>query len=376
MYWGSVKFFKHVIIALFLLVTLSLIVGNVFLFMRVYELTDELKDTKEIVKALEAIGRKVVPVSGNISFLSGSNFSETNLLSDAKSDALDEEPNPEQLPFELPFEEPEVEPELDDWTAIPDDEITFNPIVVTTPTPTVAPTENPTPKPSTEPSYTKLFPDMYVSPPGDFVVDKDTMFLTIDDGPSKNTYKMLDIFDEHNVEATFFIVANQNTSPEIIREMYNRGHTVAMHSSTHIYTKIYASVDAFLTDFYECFTAIYKATGVKPDTYRFPGGSINSYNKKVYMDIANEMSRRGFVFYDWNMSGADTVKGSTAESVYENSVNIARYNGKNNRNILLLHDSNSNIVIEALPNIIKFYRNKGHSFKKITNTTLPVSFIN
>ena len=40
------------------------------------------------------------------------------------------------------------------------------------------------------------------------------------------------------------------------------------------------------------------ATGVEAKLFRFPGGSINAHNKKVYQQIAREMTDRGYIYYD------------------------------------------------------------------------------
>lgn len=50
----------------------------------------------------------------------------------------------------------------------------------------------------------------------------------------RNTQRLLDLFDEHHVHATFFVlgwVAQRN--PELVREIAARGHEVASHGLTH-----------------------------------------------------------------------------------------------------------------------------------------------
>src|SRR5215212_11621953 len=60
------------------------------------------------------------------------------------------------------------------------------------------------------------------------------LWLTIDDWPSEDTPAVLDLFDRHEVKATFFvkgILAEQYA--ELAREIVRRGHTLANHSHTH-----------------------------------------------------------------------------------------------------------------------------------------------
>jgi len=59
--------------------------------------------------------------------------------------------------------------------------------------------------------------------------------LTFDDGPTPNvTTKILDTLKEHNIKATFFIIANKAKDyPAIMNRIVNEGHIVANHSLAH-----------------------------------------------------------------------------------------------------------------------------------------------
>ncbi len=49
-----------------------------------------------------------------------------------------------------------------------------------------------------------------------------------------NTMKLLDVFDRHGVKATHFVLGwVADKSPDLIREIYNRGHEVACHGYSH-----------------------------------------------------------------------------------------------------------------------------------------------
>jgi peptidoglycan-N-acetylglucosamine deacetylase len=64
--------------------------------------------------------------------------------------------------------------------------------------------------------------------------DKEVV-LTFDDGPvPPYSNRILDILAEHCVKATFFIVGQQAREfPEVVRRVYDEGHTVATHSEHH-----------------------------------------------------------------------------------------------------------------------------------------------
>ena len=68
--------------------------------------------------------------------------------------------------------------------------------------------------------------------------DKKVVYLTFDDGPSENTKRILDILAQYNAKATFFITgANEDCRP-YIKEAYEAGHTIGLHTYTHDYDKV------------------------------------------------------------------------------------------------------------------------------------------
>lgn len=148
-----------------------------------------------------------------------------------------------------------------------------------------------------------------------------TMYLTFDDGPSdENTNKVLDILKEHDIKATFFLVGeNVEKHPETARRIAEEGHSIGIHCYRHDYGELYESVDSYLEDFEKARNVIYEVTGVETNIFRFPGGSVNSYNKGVYQDIIDEMTGRGYIYYDWNASLEDAVKKSTPEELVCNA---------------------------------------------------------
>lgn len=164
-----------------------------------------------------------------------------------------------------------------------------------------------------------------------------TMYLTFDDGPSEeNTNAVLDVLKERNIKATFFLVGkNVRKHPDTARRIAAEGHTIGIHCNSHDYQKIYESADAYLQDFEDAYKAVLEVTGVRVKLYRFPGGSINAYNKNVYQEIISRMNANGFTYFDWNASLEDTVKKSGPEELVQNARNTSF--GKDGI-VLLAHD--------------------------------------
>ena len=206
-----------------------------------------------------------------------------------------------------------------------------------------------------------------------FAPDREkTVYLTFDDGPTQRTGEILDILDQYGVKATFFVVyRDDEASKELYREIVARGHTIGVHSASHDYRKVYQSVDSYLDDFDQMYQQIYEVTGVRPDLFRFPGGSVNAYNMDLYQEIIAEMLRRGFVYYDWNVGSGDTMRGATAATIADRVVGGM----PEKRGLVLLHDSaNKTQTVQALPQIIQRLQAQGYSFAPLNRTVRPCTF--
>lgn len=220
-----------------------------------------------------------------------------------------------------------------------------------------------------EVDYTKLFPDLYTEliVPRNTDKDKKIAYLTFDDGPSENTYKVLDILQEEEVKATFFIVGSTISKKEekSLKRMINEGHVIGIHTYSHMCNEIYCSVERFLEDFNKVYQQIYEVTGERVNIYRFPWGSNNGYSRNIKDALMEEMERRGFTCYDWNVSGDDSIGRPTRKSIRKNiRKDLLRYNDP----IILLHDSMSNtLTVEMLPEIIQMIREQGYEFDTLDN---------
>lgn len=107
------------------------------------------------------------------------------------------------------------------------------------------------------------------------------VYLTFDDGPSRNTEQILEILAEYGVHATFFVVGKTDKhSLEMYRRIVEEGHTLGMHSYSHSYEKLYASLKSFREDFENLRGLLEETTGVTPLYYRFPGGSSNTVSEE------------------------------------------------------------------------------------------------
>lgn len=223
--------------------------------------------------------------------------------------------------------------------------------------------------------YQSKYPEMVVKDvPAQSADDAKAVYLTFDDGPSKNTTVILDALKAANAHATFFVIGKNIAGHEdLLKRMVAEGHTVAIHTYSHDYKAIYASVDAFLDDFQKTYQAIYDACGVYPTMFRFPGGSINSYNAALYEQIIAEMTRRGFVYYDWSVSSEDaTGKKLTSAQI---AANVANGVAGSKHPVVLMHDSaEKTATAGAVQGMIQQLTAKGYICKALTNDVRPITF--
>lgn len=198
------------------------------------------------------------------------------------------------------------------------------------------------------------------------------VYLTFDDGPSPRTPEILDVLKKHDVKATFFVINSKEEYIPYLQRAIEEGHTIGVHSASHKYKEIYRSVDAYLEDFTKCYKYIFDNTGYEATIFRFPGGSVNNYNSSVRKDIALEMSRRGFIYFDWNVESNDSRRNMSVDAVYNNVINGC--NGKN-RAVVIMHDSTGKkSTVQALDRIITKLKEDGWQFAALTNEIKPVIF--
>ena len=103
--------------------------------------------------------------------------------------------------------------------------------------------------------------------------------LTFDDGPSKYTLELLEILEENNVKATFFVIGSSvERHSSIIKEMVNDGHQIESHSLNHSnFTEI--TTEEMIKEL-EKTKEILSKHGVIPTLVRPPYGRINESVKQ------------------------------------------------------------------------------------------------
>lgn len=223
--------------------------------------------------------------------------------------------------------------------------------------------------------YQKLYPDMKADSPQQFAAgDPKAVYLTFDDGPSSRTATILDALAAKSQKATFFVVGKNIAGNEaLVKRIVDEGHTLGIHGFSHDYAATYASVDAFLEDFHQAYEAVYAAAGVYPTLFRFPGGSVNAYNRATYQPIIAEMIRRGFVYHDWNIATEDASGKAYRASQLIQTVTSAVT--QNERAVVMLHDAaDKKVTADAIPKLLDALYGLGYYADRLNPDTLPITF--
>lgn len=233
-------------------------------------------------------------------------------------------------------------------------------------------TPAPSPVPGSLPDYSVLYPDLQVEPLTPQPAAERTVYLTFDDGPSKHTTEILQILSKYHIPACWFVVGNSISGrTEQLRQIVDAGHTIGLHSNTHDYNDIYQSPHAFLADMHQLVETL-RENNITTDILRLPGGSINHYNSGIYPELLAELLRRGYRYYDWNVSAQDAVSPAPSGDTVARRV-IEGVHRQHSPSIVLMHDTKASTPA-ALPKILDTLLAEGYTFAALDSSVPPVAF--
>ncbi|MBU5426371.1 polysaccharide deacetylase [Tissierella pigra] len=190
-------------------------------------------------------------------------------------------------------------------------------------------------------------------------------YLTFDDGPSKYvTNQILDILDEYDIKATFFILGKMvNSNPDVLKRIHEDGHSIGHHSYSHNYKYIYKDTKNFLGEVESTEKALKNVLGEEFETklLRMPGGSFEKHKQK-FLKMFEEM---GYKNYNWNSLNGDAEGIGLSKEKLVNRVK-ATTKGKKEV-IILMHDTDAKqTTVDGLPEIINYLINEGYEFRALS----------
>ncbi|WP_297261335.1 polysaccharide deacetylase family protein [uncultured Desulfovibrio sp.] len=173
--------------------------------------------------------------------------------------------------------------------------------------------------------------------------------LTFDDGPSRNTSRLLDMLADYGIHATFFLLGkNAALRPALVQRIVSEGHEVGNHSWSHpklrALNREQQHEELLKTD------ALLRELGASPRHIRPPYGA---YNEDT-LALAEEM---GLSIMLWSQDSHDWKRLPVSYALLPNTLGHV-YGPGELRGIFLFHDSLKRTV-DDLPRIIAELRAGG-----------------
>ena len=190
------------------------------------------------------------------------------------------------------------------------------------------------------------------------------VYLTFDDGPSRNTNKILDILDSQDIKGTFFVLGssidNVRGAKDILKRMASTGHYIGMHSMTHDYDHLYGEENAaqnFAAEMLEEQALIKQLTdGFVSELCRAPYGTGGTFTD-AHVD---ELNKIGIKCWDWDVDSLDWESKATVDSIIENIEYCMTLWNYPTHTVVLFHEKD--ITVEVLPKVIEYYEELGYEF--------------
>ena len=173
--------------------------------------------------------------------------------------------------------------------------------------------------------------------------------LTFDDGPSIKTKELVDLLEELNVVATFFVLGtNVKQHPDELIYISNHNHEIGNHSYSHPdFKKI--SVDAGIEEINKTQAEIFKVIKRYPRIFRFPYGSVN---KEVIKKIKLPTVLWNADSLDWQCYDSQKIIEKLKKEMKEDSV-------------VLFHDFKYYNKV-AITKIVNDLKNDGYTFVTVS----------
>ena len=196
--------------------------------------------------------------------------------------------------------------------------------------------------------------------------DTKRAFLTFDDGPSQNTETILQILEQYQVKASFFVLGTQvEKKPELVKRIYEQGNFIGNHGYSHNYSAIYSSPQAVLDEYNHTNSLIQQALGdsnFNSHLFRFPGGLAGG----KYADIKNQakdlLEQNEIFQVNWNALTGDSEKAKPIPE--ELMTNLQKTTEGKNSVVILMHDSaTKKVTADILPQVIEYLKSQGYEMK-------------
>ncbi|MDX8360114.1 polysaccharide deacetylase family protein [Cytobacillus sp. IB215316] len=198
--------------------------------------------------------------------------------------------------------------------------------------------------------------------------EKKVAYLTIDDGPYGSSKDILDILEEYNAKATFFMVEpKMREYPELVREMVRKGHGVGLHSVTHDKHQFYSSRQSLLNELSVSNETLKEITGETTPLIRTPYGSAPYMTDEYKAAVTNN----GYIMWDWNVDSKDW-KYRDERYVHDTIAQIEKLSEQDHAPVILLHDKTT--TVNHLRELLEYLTENHYELLKLDASLQPVQF--
>ena len=182
------------------------------------------------------------------------------------------------------------------------------------------------------------------------VISNKYIALTFDDGPNYNTNKVLDILEENNVPATFFVLGNRIKGNEnILKRMVSSKMEIGNHTFNHLLLTKYKE-DKVKSEINDTSNLIFEVTGKYPTLLR---PSYGSCNKMIRSVVDTPIIIWDIDTLDWKYHNSRRISSRVINKVKDGD-------------IVLMHDIYS-ATANALEIIIPSLKSKGYTFVTVSD---------
>jgi peptidoglycan/xylan/chitin deacetylase (PgdA/CDA1 family) len=196
---------------------------------------------------------------------------------------------------------------------------------------------------------------------------KKVAYLTFDDGPSLNTTKILQILNQNNIKANFFLIGrNAERYPDLVKMEVADGEIVGNHTYSHE-LDYKEGPDNFVKDLDKCNDVLESILGDKYDAklVRFPGGSFDPIKEPGKLaPFRDAVTKAGYRYINWNDETGDADSFNPPVPVLFN--NLKKYTQGKSVVVILMHDAavKTNSV-QVLPQVIQYLKSQNFTFDTI-----------
>jgi len=176
--------------------------------------------------------------------------------------------------------------------------------------------------------------------------------LTFDDGPVRYTNEILDILEEHEVVATFYVIGTQvNRATNTLLRAVELGNEIGNHTMNHVNLRN-LSYDGVHRQLVNANTRIEEVTGIAPLSMRPPFGELNN-------NVRNVSAALGMPIIIWSIDPLDWLT-KDAGRTYTHIIERVK-----DGDIILLHDTHSSTV-RATARLIPALLDMGFQFVTVS----------